>query len=212
MNIIQSKYVISSPKVEDCPSPKLPEYAFIGRSNVGKSSLINMICNSSKLAKTSAAPGKTQYINHFLIDALSGKKNKQIKQQWYLVDLPGYGYAKTAQTNRKSWQKMISHYLTERKTLVNTFILLDSRHSPQKIDIEFVHQLGTWGLPFTLVFTKADKEKPGAVTRNVKAFTDELLKTWQFLPQQFITSATNKTGRDEILDFIESCNANAQGS
>lgn len=212
MNIIKSEYIISSPQVDKCPPATLPEYAFIGRSNVGKSSLINMICNNNKLAKTSAAPGKTQYINHFLIHSLTGNKQKQQKQQWYLVDLPGYGYAKTAQSNRKSWQKMISSYLRERQNLLNIFILIDSRHAPQKIDLEFVNQLGAWQLPFTLVFTKADKEKPGAVTRNVKAFTDELLKTWQFLPQQFITSAIDKTGRDEIWSFIENANAGASGT
>jgi len=187
-----------------CPKPDRPEYAFIGRSNVGKSSLINMLCNNQKLAKTSVSPGKTQNINHFEIE--SSAREKGTISKWYLVDLPGYGYAKIAQTTRKSWTKMIEDYLRKRKNLVNVFVLIDSRHEPQKIDLEFVNELGSWQVPFTIVFTKADKEKPGAVQRHVKAFFDEMLKTWQFLPQGFVTSANTKQGRDEVLQFIQDKN------
>ncbi|QEC68145.1 YihA family ribosome biogenesis GTP-binding protein [Panacibacter ginsenosidivorans] len=195
MKIKEAAYVISSPSVEQCPKPDKPEYAFIGRSNVGKSSLINMICGRDALAKISASPGKTKLINHFIVN-----------KEWYLVDLPGYGYAKISQSERKKWEKMIEDYLRKRESLVNIFVLIDSRHMPQKIDIEFVNQLGEWQIPFTLVFTKADKEKPGAVDRHVKAFLDIMRQTWQFLPQSFVTSATKKQGRDEILTFITECN------
>ena len=195
MKIKEAAYVISSPSVEQCPKPDKPEYAFIGRSNVGKSSLINMICGRDALAKISASPGKTKLINHFIVN-----------KEWYLVDLPGYGYAKISQSERKKWEKMIEDYLRKRESLVNIFVLIDSRHMPQKIDIEFVNQLGEWQIPFTLVFTKADKEKPGAVDRHVKAFLDTMRQTWQFLPQSFVTSATKKQGRDEILTFISECN------
>jgi len=195
MKIKEAAYVISSPSVEQCPKPDKPEYAFIGRSNVGKSSLINMICGRDALAKISASPGKTKLINHFVVN-----------KEWYLVDLPGYGYAKISQSERKKWEKMIQDYLRKRESLVNVFVLIDSRHMPQKIDLEFVNQLGEWQIPFTLVFTKADKEKPGAVDRHVKAFLDTMRQTWQFLPQSFVTSATKKQGRDEILTFIGECN------
>ncbi|HWB28421.1 MAG TPA: ribosome biogenesis GTP-binding protein YihA/YsxC [Chitinophagaceae bacterium] len=208
MVIKKAAYIISSPAVDKCPPPDRPEYAFIGRSNVGKSSLINMLCNNQKLAKTSVSPGKTQNINHFGIE--SSAKEKNAVSRWYLVDLPGYGYAKIAQTTRKGWTKMIEDYLRKRKNLLNVFVLVDSRHSPQKIDIEFIKELGSWQVPFTIVFTKADKEKPGAVQRNVKEFFDEMLKTWQFLPQSFITSANTKQGRDEILNFIEEKNLHVQ--
>lgn len=190
-----------------CPKPDRPEYAFIGRSNVGKSSLINMLTNNQKLAKTSVSPGKTQNINHFEIE--SSAKEKGTVSKWYLVDLPGYGYAKIAQTTRKSWTKMIEDYLRKRENLLNVFVLIDSRHSPQKIDLEFVNELGGWQVPFTVVFTKADKEKAGAVQRHVKEFFDEMLKTWQFLPQSFITSANTKQGREEILGFIGEKNKEA---
>lgn len=204
MVIKKAAYLISSPTVEGCPKPDRPEYAFIGRSNVGKSSLINMLCNNQKLAKTSVSPGKTQNINHFGIESSSGAKGAATR--WYLVDLPGYGYAKIAQTTRKAWTKMIEDYLRKRQNLLNVFVLIDSRHSPQKIDVEFVNELGSWEVPFTIVFTKADKEKPGAVQRHVKEFFDEMLKTWQFLPQSFITSANTKQGREEILKFIDEKN------
>ncbi len=200
MIIKKAAYLISSPSVDKCPKPDRPEYAFIGRSNVGKSSLINMLCNNQKLAKTSSAPGKTQNINHFTIESSATEKGPLSK--WYLVDLPGYGYAKVAQKQRRSWSQMIENYLRKRENLINIFVLIDSRHEPQKIDLEFVNDLGRWEIPFTLVFTKSDKEKPGRVNANVKAFLDALLQTWQFLPQSIVTSAIKKQGRDEILQII----------
>jgi GTP-binding protein len=195
MEIHSCVYVISSPDYTKCPAPDRPEYAFIGRSNVGKSSLINMLCNSEKLAKTSGSPGKTQLINHFNID-----------DSWYIVDLPGYGFAKVSQNQRKQWEKMIEDYLRKRENLVNVFILLDSRHSPQKIDLEFVNKLGKWGIPFCLVFTKADKENQRVVSANVKDFLAKMRETWQFLPQHFVTSTLKKMGRDKILALIGTMN------
>jgi GTP-binding protein len=195
MVINSSVYVISSPDYTQCPKPDRPEYAFIGRSNVGKSSLINMIVNNEKLAKTSGTPGKTQLINHF-----------SINNEWYLVDLPGYGFAKVSLANRKKWEKMIEDYLRKRENLVNVFILIDSRHSPQKNDLEFVDKLGKWEIPFCLVFTKADKENQRTVAKNVKDFLDKMRITWQFLPQHFVTSTIKKMGRDKILDLIEEMN------
>lgn len=195
MDIHSATYLISSPDYTRCPKPDRPEYAFIGRSNVGKSSLINMLCNNEKLAKTSGTPGKTQLINHFDID-----------DAWYVVDLPGYGFAKVAQTQRKKWEKMIEDYLRKRENLINVFVLLDSRHSPQKIDLEFVNRLGQWRIPFCLVFTKADKETQRVVAANVKGFLAKMRETWQFLPQHFVTSAIKKMGRDKILTLIESMN------
>jgi GTP-binding protein len=205
MVIRKASYIISSPEVEKCPKADRPEYAFIGRSNVGKSSLINMLCNNSALAKTSAAPGKTQLINHYDIESAASVK-ASTKSKWYLVDLPGYGYAKRSQSERKKWEKMIEDYLRKRENLVNIFVLIDARHEPQAIDLEFVNKLGEWQVPFTLVFTKADKEKPKALERHVKNFLDAMRETWQFLPQSFITSAEKKTGREEVLIFIDSCN------
>lgn len=199
MDIISAAYLISNADYKACPKPDRPEYAFIGRSNVGKSSLINMLCNNSKLAKTSAAPGKTQLINHFTIQSNSGKKTAE---QWYLVDLPGYGFAKVSQTSRRRWEQMIENYLRKRENLVNVFVLIDSRHSPQKIDLAFISQLDKWEIPFSLVFTKTDKEKPAVVERNIKAFFETLSETWQFLPRHFITSAEKKQGREALLDFI----------
>jgi GTP-binding protein len=198
MTVKQAEYVISSPSVEKCPKPDKPEYAFIGRSNVGKSSLINMLCNKD-LAKTSASPGKTKLINHFIIN-----------NEWYIVDLPGYGYAKISQAQRKQWEKMIEDYLRKRENLVNVFVLIDSRHKPQANDIEFVNKLGAWQAPFTLVFTKADKEKPKAVERNVNAFLDALKATWEILPKYFITSAAKKGGKEELSKFIDDCNKSAK--
>jgi GTP-binding protein len=203
MNVTKAAYLISSPSVDKCPKPDRPEYAFIGRSNVGKSSLINMLCNNAKLAKTSAAPGKTQLINHYTIESTASKSNKT---NWYLVDLPGYGYAKRSQQQRKQWSRMIEDYLRKRKNLVNIFVLIDARHEPQKIDLDFINDLGEWQLPFAVVFTKADKEKPGAVERNVKLFFEKMKETWQFLPQYFITSAISKKGKEEILDLINQLN------
>src|SRR5215469_14231213 len=163
MDIRSSVYVISSPDHTKSPPPDRPEYAFIGRSNVGKSSLINMLCNNDKLAKTSGTPGKTQLINHF-----------NINDEWYIVDLPGYGFAKVSQSQRKKWEKMIEDYLRKRPNLVNVFVLLDSRHSPQKIDLGFIDTPGEWQVPFCLVFTKADKENQRTVSLNVKAFLDRM--------------------------------------
>jgi len=195
MVINSSVYVISSPDHTQCPKPDRPEYAFIGRSNVGKSSLINMITNNEKLAKTSGTPGKTQLINHF-----------NINDAWYIVDLPGYGYAKRSMSERKRWEKMIEDYLRKRENLVTVFVLIDSRHSPQKIDLEFLDRLRKWQVPFCLVFTKADKENQRTVAMNVKAFLDKMRETWQFLPQHFVTSVVKKTGRDKILHLIEEMN------
>ena len=204
MQIKSAKYVISSALISQCPKPDKPEYAFIGRSNVGKSSLINMVTNQKGLAKTSATPGKTQLINHFEIESSSSDKGPKTK--WFLVDLPGYGYAKRSQTERSRWEEMINGYLRKRENLVQVFVLIDSRHTPQKNDIEFVSQLDTWQINFSLVFTKTDKEKPAVVERNVKAFLDKLNETWQFLPRHFVTSAEKKQGRDELVKFIEDCN------
>jgi GTP-binding protein len=196
MNIHSSAYVISSPDHTKSPAPDRPEYAFIGRSNVGKSSLINMIVGNEKLAKTSGTPGKTQLINHF-----------SINEEWYIVDLPGYGFAKVSISERRRWEQMIENYLRKRENLVTVFILIDSRHSPQKIDLEFVERLRNWTVPFCLVFTKADKENQRTVSKNVKDFLDKMRTTWQFLPQHFVTSAVKKMGRDKILKLIEEMNA-----
>ena len=201
MEIKKAVYLISNADFKACPAPDRPEYAFIGRSNVGKSSLINMLCKNNKLAKTSSAPGKTQLINHFDIE--SSQSSKQGFKKWYLVDLPGYGFAKVAQSSRRRWEQMIENYLRKRANLVNVFVLIDSRHKPQKIDLEFISQLDKWQIPFSLVFTKTDKEKPGVVANNIQAFFDTLRSTWQFLPQHFVTSAEKHQGRDEILQFIQ---------
>ncbi len=198
MQIKTAKYVISSPSFDTCPEPNKPEYAFIGRSNVGKSSLINMLVNQKNLAKTSGTPGKTQLINHFIVN-----------ESWYLVDLPGYGYAKRSQTDRNRWQQMIEQYLRKRPNLVNVFVLIDARHTPQKNDLEFINQLDKWQVPFTLIFTKADKEKPTVVLRNEKLFLDKMRETWQFLPQSFITSAEKKQGREDVLSLIQKLNEKA---
>ena len=195
MEITSAEYVISSPDYTKCPAPDKAEYAFIGRSNVGKSSVINMLCNNQKLAKTSGTPGKTQLINHFIIN-----------KSWFLVDLPGYGFAKVSQRDRRRWEQMIENYLRKRENLVNVFVLLDSRHAPQKIDLDFVNQLGEWQIPFALIFTKADKETQRVVAANVKAFLNAMRKEWEFLPAHFVTSAIKKLGRDKILKFIGDAN------
>ncbi len=200
MHIKSAEYLISSPSVDKTPPDDRPEYAFIGRSNVGKSSLINMLCDNQRLAKTSSAPGKTQLINHYNI--VSGKNFK-----WYLVDLPGYGFAVVSQKERKNWEKMIHDYIRQRKNLKNLFVLVDSRHTPQSLDINFINKLGEWQIPFTIVFTKADKNKPAQTVRNVNAFMDELKKTWTEPPLFFVTSATKKTGREELLEHINSLHA-----
>lgn len=207
MIITSAEYLISSPDYEKCPVADRPEYAFIGRSNVGKSSLINMVTNSQKLAKTSGSPGKTQLINHFEIKTLpENHKPYQKPDEWFIVDLPGYGFAKVSISSRRKWEQMIEGYLRKRQNLVNVFLLIDSRHTPQKLDLDFVDQLGAWEVPFTLAFTKIDKENQRTVSANVKAFLDAMRMTWQFLPQHFLTSAEKKSGRDKMLAFIETCN------
>jgi GTP-binding protein len=208
MIIRKATYVISSPDVASCPKADKPEYAFIGRSNVGKSSLINMLTDIKNLAKTSATPGKTQLINHFVVDSKAGEKSPALN--WYLVDLPGYGFAKVSASQRKRWEKMIEGYLRTRETLVNTFILVDSRHEPQQLDLEFVNQLGAWGIPFSIVFTKADKETQKVVSANVKKFSEALLATWEELPPIYITSAEKKSGRKAILAAISDMNESYQ--
>ena len=204
MKIVKATYLISSPSFDQCPALKAPEYAFIGRSNVGKSSIINALCLQKNLAKTSGTPGKTQLINHFEIISNSVAKGKQDK--WYIVDLPGYGFAKVSQSSRRRWEQMIENYLRKRENLNRVFVLIDSRHAPQKIDLEFIEQLFKWEIPFTLIFTKSDKEKPGVVARNVKSFFEKLNEILPFLPQGFVTSAEKKTGVDEVLACIDQYN------
>ncbi len=201
MEITSAKYVISSALVEQCPKPDKAEYAFIGRSNVGKSSLINLLTKQKNLAKTSGTPGKTQLINHFEIESSGNARGP--KEKWFLVDLPGYGYAKRSISDRNRWQQMIDGYLRKRENLMQVFVLIDSRHTPQKNDLEFVSQLDIWQVPFSLVFTKSDKEKPAVVARNVQAFLDKLRETWQFLPRHFVTSAEKKTGREDLLQLLQ---------
>ena len=206
MQIKQATYIISSPEFEKCPQPDKAEYAFIGRSNVGKSSLINMLCNNEKLAKTSGSPGKTQLINHFEIISTIGDESKQSSLKWYLVDLPGYGFAKVSQNSRRRWEQMIENYLRKRENLTMVFVLIDSRHSPQKIDLEFLENLKKWDVPMCLIFTKSDKENQRTVSKNVKDFLNAMRETWQFLPQHFISSAVKKSGREKILTYIEEVN------
>ena len=205
MHIKKATYLISSPSFEKCPAADKPEYAFIGRSNVGKSSLINMLCNNDKLAKTSNSPGKTQMINHFEITS-TRKAGEFNETKWYLVDLPGYGFAKISQSSRRRWEQMIENYLRKRENLTNVFVLIDSRHSPQKLDLDFIKKLLLWQIPYSIVFTKSDKEKQTVVSKNVKLFLESLRSTQQFLPQQFITSSVKKTGRTKILELINEMN------
>ena len=195
MDIKKSEFVISSPTVGKCPADNKPEYAFIGRSNVGKSSLINMLCNHKGLAKTSATPGKTLLINHFIIN-----------NEWYLVDLPGYGFAKRSKTVQKKLEQMISSYILQRKQLVNVFVLIDVRHEQQKIDREFVDWLGESNVPLTIVFTKADKLTPGKAKQNATQWLDRLKDRWETLPPYYITSSEKKQGREELLNYIEEIN------
>lgn len=201
MEITGAKYLISSATYKQCPPAKLPEYAFIGRSNVGKSSLINMLTGQKSLAKTSATPGKTKLINHFEVITSDRKP-------FLLADLPGYGYAATVSRKaRNNWGNMIESYIRKRENLVCLFVLIDSRHKPQEIDLDFVNQLGEWQTPFVLVFTKTDKNKPGATTRNVEEFLNTLLVTWEQPPPHFLTSSVKKEGRKEILGYIGGLNA-----
>ena len=196
MEIKSAEFIISNTKVDLCPKGDLPEYAFIGRSNVGKSSLINMLTRKPKLAMTSATPGKTLLINHFLIN-----------KQWYLVDLPGYGYAARGKKQVEKIQKIIEDYILQREQLVNLFVLIDIRHDPQKIDLEFIEWLGENGVPFSIIFTKADKLSGGKAKANVNAYMEKLSEQWEELPPHFVSSSENKTGRDEILNYIESINS-----
>jgi len=195
MVIKSAEFVISNSRVEKCPTTGLPEYAFIGRSNVGKSSLINMLTARKGLAMTSQKPGKTQLINHFIINDV-----------WYLVDLPGYGYARLGKDSRDSLRRMIEDYVLERKELVLLFVLLDCRHDPQKIDLEFIQWLGEEGVPFALVFTKADKLSKGRLAANVEAYKAKLHEEWEELPPIFVTSSEERMGRDELLGYIEEIN------
>lgn len=195
MEIKKAAFVISNTDVRKCPETKLPEYAFIGRSNVGKSSLINMLTGQKGLAMTSQKPGKTQLINHFIID-----------DSWYLVDLPGYGYARLGASNRESLRRIIETYILCREQLSSLFVLIDCRHEPQKIDLEFLQWLGENGIPFSIVFTKADKLSFSRLKENTEAYKQKLLETWEELPPVFITSSEKKTGREELLDYIDSIN------
>lgn len=205
MIIKSSQFTLSAPRVGMCPKDNKAEYAFIGRSNVGKSSLINMLCNHKGLAKTSATPGKTLLINHFLIR--SGKEGVQGKDsEWYLVDLPGYGFAKRSKTVQQQLDQMIRGYILQREQLVNVFVLIDIRHEQQKVDREFIDWLGQSSIPFSIIFTKADKLAPSKVNAAATAWMNELKDTWDELPPYFITSSEKKTGRDEVLNYIEDIN------
>lgn len=200
MKIKSAQFVISNTKPDACPAPTIPEYAFIGRSNVGKSSLINMLTEHKSLAKTSGTPGKTQLINHFIIN-----------DEWYLVDLPGYGYAKASKGERKKWEEFIQRYLSTRTNLVNTFVLIDSRLAPQKIDLEFMAWCGEKGIPFAMVFTKIDKLSSSALQKNMAVYRKEMLKYWEELPPIFTSSSESKFGRERILNYIENWNNEFKG-
>lgn len=195
MNVAYAEFVVSNTRVDHCPKSKLPEYAFIGRSNVGKSSLINMLCNRKRLAKTSSRPGKTQLINHFLIN-----------NKWHLVDLPGYGYARASKTQKKTFQKFITDYFNKRKELVSAFLLIDIRHEPQPPDLDFMSWLGENYIPFIIVFTKADKIKEREIEKKVSGYLEKLKEDWESLPNHFITSSEKRLGRDELLGYIHEIN------
>lgn len=199
MQIKSAEFLMSNSDVTKCPANRIPEYAFIGRSNVGKSSLINMLMLRKNLAKTSGRPGKTQLINHFIIN-----------KNWHLVDLPGYGYARVSKSSKKTFQKFITDYFLQREQLVCAFVLIDSRHAPQPIDLEFLEWMGENDIPFGIVFTKADKVKPMALTRNIDIYKAKLLETWTEMPNYFITSSTNDMGREELLGYIDEVNKNFQ--
>lgn len=192
MKIKDARFVISNTDFRKCPPEELPEFAFIGRSNVGKSSLINMLCEEKKLAKTSGKPGKTQLINHFIIN-----------DEWFLVDLPGYGFAKASKVQRAKWEKFIVEYLTQRKQLLNVFVLLDARLEPQKIDLEFMNWCGEKEIPFSMVFTKIDKLSSSALQKNLARYKKEMLKYWEALPPVFTTSSESSFGREKVLNYIE---------
>lgn len=195
MIIKSAEFVISNTDVNKCPASQLPEYAFIGRSNVGKSSLINMLTQHKGLALTSQKPGKTQLINHFLIN-----------KEWHLVDLPGYGFARVGQANRERLKSIIEDYILERPQLTSLFILLDCRHEPQKIDLEFIEWAGENGVPFSLVFTKADKLSKGRLASNLELYRERLLESWEELPPTFVTSSETRQGREELLEYIDEIN------
>lgn len=201
MKINIAEFEISNGRVDQCPNSTIPEYAFIGRSNVGKSSLINMLTQRKGLAMTSSTPGKTMLINHF-----------RINNEWYLVDLPGYGYAKRSKKDQEKLQNLISFYILERKQLTNLFVLIDSRLKPQKIDLEFIEWLGENGIPFSVVFTKADKNKKGELRKNVDGFLSVLHEQWEELPPHFITSSESRLGREELLDYIDNINRSIEKS
>ncbi|MCR8668279.1 ribosome biogenesis GTP-binding protein YihA/YsxC [Aestuariibaculum sp. M13] len=199
MQIKTAEFVMSNSDVAKCPKSMLPEYAFIGRSNVGKSSLINMLTNRKSLAKTSGKPGKTQLINHFLIN-----------KNWHLVDLPGYGYARVSKSTKKVFQKFITEYFSKREQLVTAFVLVDIRHEPQSIDLEFMQWLGENGIPFSIIFTKADKLKPKAIENHIEAYQNILLETWEDMPNYFVTSSSKEIGKDDVLNYIDELNENMQ--
>ena len=201
MEIKKAEFTLSAPIVSMCPADNKPEYAFIGRSNVGKSSLINMLTNNKRLAKTSSTPGKTLLINHFIIN-----------NEWYLVDLPGYGYAKRSKKEIDRLDQMIRGYILQREQLVNVFVLVDIRIEPQKIDLEFIEWLGLSSVPFAIVFTKADKLSAGKVATNFEAYKNKLMETWEELPPLFITSSEKRLGRDEVLDYIDKINKDLKKS
>ena len=196
MMVKDVQFVMSNSDVAKCPKADKPEYAFIGRSNVGKSSLINMLVNKKKLAKTSSTPGKTQLINHFLVD-----------ENWYLVDLPGYGYAKVPKAQKQKFERMISNYILQRSNLVSVFVLVDVRHTPQQIDLEFMEWLGMSNIPFAMVFTKLDKLKRSEIDAKLKKYREKMLGTWEELPVQFLTSAESTAGKTELLEYIDSLNS-----
>ena len=195
MKITSAEFVISNSDVAKCPTNSLSEYAFIGRSNVGKSSLINMLTSKKSLAKTSGRPGKTQLINHFIIN-----------KTWYLVDLPGYGYARVSKSAKSTFQKFITNYFSKRKQLISAFVLIDIRHKPQPIDLDFIHWLGENMIPFSIIFTKADKLKPKAIDRHVEDYKTVMLETWEEMPNYFVTSASKNIGKEEVLEYIDSIN------
>lgn len=197
MEIKKAQFIVSNTDYKKCPQTNKPEYAFIGRSNVGKSSLINMLVGQRKLAKTSGSPGKTRLINHFLIN-----------DSWYLVDLPGYGYAKVSKKTRQEFSTMNTQYIINRNNLINLFVLIDARHAPQKIDVEFIEWLGINKIPFSIIFTKADKLAKNTLQKNMAIYKDALLKQWEEMPQYFISSAISKTGKEPILDYMDRLNHN----
>jgi len=200
LEITTAKYLISSPNVDKCPAPDKPEFVFIGRSNVGKSSLINLLTAQNSLAKVSSNPGKTVMINHFIIN---GGKDGFGPDGWYLVDLPGYGYAKRSQAQRAEWKKMIRHYFEKRENIVTVFLLIDSRLTPQKNDLDFMAMLGEMKVPFNLVFTKSDKNTQSVTAKNVKTFITKMKENWAVIPEYFVASTIKKSGRKDILNYIQ---------